>query len=174
MLTSLHQCSLTSQVNMSELPQKHASWIVQLAQKLPGKKGSPKRLIKSKIVADIVGWDSSTGSTTTTTHIWTISNHKQKFASAVLSCMRCDAEILGKNLSKETLWERPLTMCQQPLWKVIGQAPSHTQEGTPITTSRYRPKATSAPNLQPMTKRPYPQWFPSISYNKPYSHMKDH
>ena len=88
---------------MIELPQNRISWIAQLAQKWPGKKGSPNQLIKSNIAAVIVGWDSSTESTTTMTPIWTSFNHKQKNASAVLSCMRCDAVILGENMSKEPL-----------------------------------------------------------------------
>ena len=42
MLTSLHPSLSTSKINMVELPQKHTSWIAQLEQKCPGKKGSPK------------------------------------------------------------------------------------------------------------------------------------
>ena len=127
MLTSLNPSLSTSQINMIELPQKNTPWIVQLEQKCPGKKGSPKQLIKSDIAAGIIGLYSYTGSTTTTTPIWTRSKNKKIFTSVVISCVRCDAVILGENLSKETLRERPLTMWQRPLWKVIVQAPSQTQ-----------------------------------------------
>ena len=90
------------------------------------------------------------------------------------SCIRCDAVILGENISKETLQEIPLTMWQQTLWKIIGQALSQTKDLTPITTLRDIPKATSASTLQPNTKRPYPQYFFSVSSNNPYSHKKEH
>ena len=160
MLTLLHPSLSTSQINMIKLPQKHTSSVAQLAQmahKWPGKKGSPHQLIKSKISAGISGWDYSTGSTTTTTPIWTRLKHKQKIASTVLLCMRYDAVVLGENLSKEILWEISFTMCQRLLWKVIGQALSKEQEETPISTLRDITKATSALTLQPNTKMPYSQ-----------------
>ena len=106
MLTLLHSSLSTSLINMIKLPQKHTSSVAQLAQmaqKWPGKKGSPHQLIKREISAGISGWDYSTGSTTTTTPIWTRLKHKQKIASKVLLCMRYDAVVLGENLSKETL-----------------------------------------------------------------------
>ena len=70
MLTSLNSSLSTPQIKMTELPQKHTYWITQLAQKCPGKKGLPKQSIKIEIAAWIVGWDSSTGSTKTTTPIF--------------------------------------------------------------------------------------------------------
>ena len=103
MLTSMNPSLSTSKIKMIEFPQKHTSCISHLAQKCPGNKGSPKRLIKSDIVAGIVGQDYSTGPTTTTTPIWTRSKHKQKIASTVLLCMRYDAVVLGENLSKEIM-----------------------------------------------------------------------
>ena len=96
MLTSLHPSLSPSQIKIIDLPQKHISWIASMAQKWPGNKASPKRLIKSKIAAGIAGWASSTGSKQTETPFWKTSTHTAKFASAVLSCMRCDEVILGE------------------------------------------------------------------------------
>ena len=123
MLTSLHPNLSTSQITIIDLPQKHISWISSLAQKWPGQRELPKRLIPSEIAAGITGWDFAEGSNSAMTPIWNPSTHLENYASAVLSCMQCEEVTLGKSQSKETLPERPLTMWQRPSWRVVGSAP---------------------------------------------------
>jgi len=128
MISSLHPSLSPSQFKLINLPQKHISWVASLAQRWPGKRVSPKALIKSTIAAGISGWASSQESGFTETPIWRSSMKLAEYGSAVLSCTQCDEVILGepdpKSESKEILRDRPLTMWQRPLWQVVGAAPS--------------------------------------------------
>ena len=114
--------------------QRRMRRIASLVQKWPGKKESPSRPIKSTIAAGISGWNSSAGSTTPATPIGRDLSTSNKYGSVVLSCMRCDEMILGKCESRGALPIRLLTMWQQPLWNVVGIAPSSTSEGKPTHT----------------------------------------
>ena len=128
MLTSLHPSLSPSQIKIVDLPQKHISWIASLAQRWPGTRESPKRLIKSTLAAGIAGWDSSHGSNTTMTPIWKPEMKLDEYASAVHSCMQYEEATLDAekftNKFKGPQQERPLTMWQRPLWRVVGAAPS--------------------------------------------------
>ena len=133
MLTSLHPSLSPSQIKVINLPEMYTSWIASLAQRWPGTRELPKQLIKSEIAAGISGWDSCNESALGMTPIWKPSMDLDRYASAVHSCMQKDEVILGECLSKATLRERPLTMWQRPSSRVIGQAPSLTQEERPIS-----------------------------------------
>ena len=78
-----------------------------MTQKWPGKEGSSKRHIISKIAAGISEWASSSKSRTPVTPIWKTSQPSDDSISAVLSCMQCDGVTLGKpskqNKSREIL-----------------------------------------------------------------------
>jgi hypothetical protein len=124
MLTCLHESLSPHQLRIVPLPQKYISKIASLAQRWPGKVASPSRPIKSTIAAGVSGWSSSTESTALPTPIWKCSFPLSDYASAALSCMQCDAETLGKLASKGALPDRPSTMWQRDLWKVVGSAPS--------------------------------------------------
>ncbi|KAL7524456.1 hypothetical protein ACHAXR_000580 [Thalassiosira sp. AJA248-18] len=128
MLTSLHPSLSPSQIKIVQLPQKHISWIASLALKWPGKRELPKELIKSTIAAGVTGWSSSTDATSVGTPIWKEAMKVDDYGSAVLSCMQCDEVILGEpesgQESKGTLRDRPSTMWQRPLWRVVGAPPS--------------------------------------------------
>ena len=161
MLTSLHPSLSPSQLKIVPLPQKYISWVANMAQKWPGKRESPGRLIKSTIAAGVVGWNSPTRSNSAMTPIWRSSMKLEDYASAVLSCMQCDEVILGElepsNESRGVLPDRPLTMWQRPLWKVVGAAPSSTPEERPTPTSIAKPKDTNETTLPPNTRKPSPQ-----------------
>ena len=128
MLTSLHPSLSPPQIKIVALPQKYISWVANMAQKWPGKRESPGRLIKSTIAAGVSGWTSSAGATSRTTPIWRKGMKVEDYGSAVLSCMQCDEVILGElepgNESRGILPVRPSIMWQRPLWRVTGAAPS--------------------------------------------------
>ena len=158
MLTSLHPSLSPTQIKIIDLPDDLTSWISSLAQRWPGERELPKERITSEIAAGIIGWDSSTESSSPTTPIWRTSTTPKRFESAVLSCMQCEEVTLGErdegSKSNQPLPDRPSIMWQRPLWKVVGAAPSSTPGGRRTTTLPGRPKVTRRMTQQPSTKRP--------------------
>ena len=120
LLTSLHPSLSPAQNKIVNLYPKHTSSVAYMAQKCPGKEGSPKRHIKSDIAAGISGWSSSAASSTSVTPIWKTSQPSNDSVSAVLSCIQCDGVTLGEpskqNKSREILPDWPLTTWKRTLW----------------------------------------------------------
>ena len=157
MLTCLHESLSPHQLRIVTLPQKYISKVASLAQKWPGKTELPSKPIKSTIAAGVSGWNSSTESNTLPTPIWRQSFPQDSYASAVLSCMQCDAATLGKQASKGALPDRPSTMWRRSLWRVAGAAPSSTRKETSTSTSTAKRKATRSKTHPPNMKRPFLQ-----------------
>ena len=158
MLTSLHPSLSPTQIKIIDLPDDLTSWISSLAQRWPGERELPKERITSEIAAGIIGWDSSTESSSPTTPIWRTSTTPKRFESAVLSCMQCEEVTLGErdegSKSNQPLPDRPSIMWQRPLWKVVGAAPSLTPGRRRTTILPGKPKVPRRMTQQPSTKRP--------------------
>ena len=138
MLTSTHPSLSPNQIKVVECPEDLTSMIASLAQRWPGTRELRKQHIKSDLAAGVIGWTSSNESRSTMTPIWMDSEHPKSFASAVHSCMQSEGVTLGQQEEGRTSWqtlpERPSIMWQRPLWRVIGKAPSSTQEERPTSS----------------------------------------